>query len=57
MDEMEGFHYAKTNPGYYSNFVKKSCTMKDVEEFIIYFPYLMIIIPMMMIATERGFDA
>ena len=57
MEEMEGFKLAKENPKYHGGWVRKYCTMQEVEEFIVYFPYLMIIIPMIMVASEQGFNA
>ena len=60
MEDLEGFNRTKTRkdgPGYYGGWVKKYCSMNEVEDFIIYFPYLMIIIPMVMIASDQGFNA
>ena len=57
MEDREDFNRAEKDPGYYGGFVRKYCTMHEVDQFIVYFPYLMIIIPMMMIASEQGFNA
>ena len=42
-------------PGYNAWWVKKYCTMTAVDEFTLYFPYILIIIPLTMVAIEKGF--
>ena len=49
------FQWAATNPGHNAWWVKKFCTMSDVDSFTLYFPYFLLIIPMFMVAIERGF--
>ena len=40
----------------YSRFwVKKHCTMYEVHDFTLYFPYVLIVIPLCMYTVERGF--
>ena len=43
------------NPGYTAWWVKNFCTMKAVDEFILYFPYILIGIPLAMVLIEKGF--
>ena len=42
-------------PSYNAWWVKKYCTMTAVDEFTLYFPYILIIIPLIMVAIEKGF--
>ena len=45
-----------SNPGYSGGWVNKYCTMNAVDDVTLYFPYLMMIIPLIMISIEKGFD-
>ena len=45
-----------SNPGYFGGWVNKYCTMNAVDDVTLYFPYLMMIIPLIMISIEKGFD-
>ena len=45
-----------TNPGHNAWWAKKWCTMNEVHDFTLYFPYMLIILPLCMVASERGFD-
>ena len=44
------------NPKYNGGWVNKYCNMEEVEDFLLYFPYVLIIIPLIMLASEKGFD-
>ena len=35
--------------------VKKYCTMTAVDAFTLYFPYILLLIPLIMVAVEKGF--
>ena len=42
------------NPTYNTGWVTKYCTMKEVDNFILYFPYVLLLIPLIMVGMERG---
>lgn len=44
-----------SNPEHNAWWVKKYCTMSEVSYFTLYFPYLLLLIPILMIAIEKGF--
>ena len=44
-----------SDPKHNAWWVKKYCTMTDVDTFTLYFPYLLLLIPLMMVAVEKGF--
>ena len=45
-----------TNPGFNGGWVKKRCTAEAVDYFTQYFPYVLIVIPIIMLLVEMGFD-
>ena len=47
---------ASNDPGYNSRWVAKYCTMEDVDEFVLYYPYILIMIPCVLVAIENGFS-
>ena len=47
---------ASNNPGYDSKWVTKYCTMEAVDQFVQYYPYILIIIPFVLVAIENGFS-
>ena len=51
----KSFEYASENPGHNAWWVKKFCTMSDVDGFTLYFPYMLLLIPLIMVALEKGF--
>ena len=61
MEGKDNFHPIKedgtspANPGHNAWWVKKYCTMTEVSYFTLYFPYLLLLIPIFMIAIEKGF--
>ena len=59
MEGKENFHpidgETTKDPGHNAWWVKKYCTMTDVSYFTLYFPYLLLLIPILMIAIEKGF--
>ena len=44
-----------SDPGHNAWWVKKYCTMTEVNYFTLYFPYILLLIPILMIAIEKGF--
>ena len=44
------------DPGYSGGWLKEYCRKTAVEEFTLYFPYVLIIIPLIMVAVENGFN-
>ena len=42
-------------PDYNAWWVKKYCTMTTVDEFTLYFPYVLLIMPLIMVAVEKMF--
>ena len=58
MKNREDFNYTikQNNPGHFGEWVRKYCTMTEIDDFTLYFPYLLLFFPLMMIATEKGFD-
>jgi len=42
------------NPSYNAAWVTKYCTMTEVDNFILYFPYVLLLIPLIMVGMERG---
>uniref|UniRef100_A0A0K2TQZ0 Uncharacterized protein n=1 Tax=Lepeophtheirus salmonis TaxID=72036 RepID=A0A0K2TQZ0_LEPSM len=48
-------HRDPENPGYNSLWVKKYCTMTAVDGFILYFPYLLLIMALVIVLIERVF--
>ena len=59
MEGKENFHPIDgsnvPDPGHNAWWVKKYCTMTEVNYFTLYFPYLLLLIPILMIAIEKGF--
>ena len=53
MDEMSDMKTDK--PSFNAWWVKKYCTMTTVDEFTLYFPYVLLIMPIIMVAMEKGF--
>ena len=43
------------NPGYRAGWVSKYCTMEAVDDFVYYYPYVLIGVPLLMIAVEESF--
>ena len=58
MKVREDFSYASrdTLPGYYSAWVTKYCTMKEVDDFTLYFPFIILMFSLLMVVVERGFN-
>ena len=48
-------HNKSFNPNYNTAWVKKYCTMTAVDEFTLYFPYVLITIALTMVLIEKGF--
>ena len=46
-----------TDPKFAATWVKKYCTMNEVTWFTLYFPYVLLLIPLMMLVVEKGFRA
>ena len=44
-----------SSSAYYSGWVRKYCTMTAVDDFTLYFPYVLLLIPIIMVAVEKGF--
>ncbi len=42
------------DPGYNAWWVKKYCTMTAVDGFILYFPYILLIMAVVIVLIERG---
>ena len=45
-----------TDPGFNGGWVRKKCTAEAVDYFTQYFPYALIVIPLIMLAVEMAFD-
>ena len=43
------------NPDFNAWWVKKYCTMTAVDQFILYFPYILLIIALVIVLIERVF--
>ena len=58
MKVREDFSYASrdTLPGYRSAWVTKYCTMKEVDDFTLYFPFIILMFSLLMVVVERGFN-
>ena len=58
MKVREDFSYASrdTLPGYHSSWVTKYCTMTEVDDFTLYFPYIILFFSLLMVVVERGFN-
>ena len=46
---------ATGKPDFSAWWVKKYCTMTRVDEFTLYFPYVLLVMPIIMVAMEKGF--
>ena len=44
-----------SNPEYNGAWVTKFCTMMEVDNFILYFPYVLLLMPLVMVALEKVF--
>ena len=55
--DYKGYHPTATSddPKHNAWWVKSYCTMTAVNEFVLYFPYILIGIPLMMVLIEKGF--
>ena len=42
-------------PDFSAWWTKKYCTMTRVDQFTLYFPYVLLIMPIIMVAVEKGF--
>ena len=42
-------------PDFSARWTKKYCTMTSVDKFTLYFPYVLLIMPLIMVAVEKGF--
>ena len=43
------------DPAYNAGWVTKHCTMTEIDNFILYFPYVLLLIPLIMVGMESGF--
>ena len=48
-------NYKNDTPNFGAYWVKKYCTMTTVDTFTLYFPYVLLIMPIIMVAMEKGF--
>ena len=44
------------DPGYRGGWVNRYCTMTEVDDVTLYFPYILIAISLFMVGIEKGFD-
>ena len=49
------FDFSITDPGFNAWWVKKYCTFTAVDGFVLYFPYFLLIMALVMLLIERGF--
>ena len=42
-------------PDFSASWTKRYCTMTSVDKFTLYFPYVLLIMPLIMVAVEKGF--
>ena len=50
-------HYYNGTPNHYFRWVKKHCTFTSVDECILYFPYIMLIIPSLLFLINQLFTS
>ena len=55
MRNFPDFHPVEKDPGHSSWWVKKYCTSNSVDPFMVYFPYLLLMIPLFMVGVEMIF--
>ena len=48
-------NYNQTDPNFSAWWVKKYCTFTAVDGFILYFPYLLLVMALLIVLIERGF--
>ena len=58
MKHRENFSYANRDPGYRGGWVSRYCTMKEdgLDDFTLYFPYILLLFSLLMVGVERGFS-
>ena len=44
-----------TDPKFNQYWVRNYCTMNEVQWLTLYFPYILFLLPLMMVAVEKGF--
>ena len=49
-------HKNVSDPKHNGAWVNKFCTMTEVDSFILYFPYGLLLIPLLMVSLHKGFD-
>ena len=52
----EKFNSTLTDPGYNAWWVKKFCTFEVVDEFLLYFPHVLLFMALILMLIERVFD-
>ena len=55
-EEYQPIANSSLDPGYSAYWIGKYCSKTAIEEFTLYFPYVLIIIPLIMVALESGFN-
>ena len=43
------------NPNHFGWWIKKYCTFEHVDEFVLYFPYVLLVIALLLVLMERFF--
>jgi hypothetical protein len=55
LNDTEFFPWNNSGDPFSRFWVKKYCTLHTVHDFILYFPYVLIVFPLCMYSVERGF--